>query len=1075
MAWGQIRQKALLANSRLDDFLYRSVVLTPEKLDIDLRRADIGGTKVVEVAPGFAGAPSNWLEVFDKQKGVPDRYDFPTAEGILQILITPQVKTVLEQIKRFEKRRVAGGRAEAFVINPFAALGEDAVSVIDPIQFENAREKSGLLFDSFTASIQLDAVGYPEKIGILIESASGSEIAESGVHFFENDRQLEQFIQLAERNLDKNLQFCGWGEYEFELLGDSPGELAKLKKALEQQRQPRVLVSYAHVYDLSRYSSRVEDIGLEKVYYSPFITKKNDEDGWFPENLIPVISYTPEGDLEPVAIPITSQAREQLEAKLAEAKAAGESEFSLKGFPKPITVKEADAILQTFSEVLADARDGKFDPAKPKKDKSGVTRKALVIKANIQSIDYEEARRDVLNAFPDEPELPSSLRPDVKLMEHQKTGVARIQHLLKKSPQHCRGVVMADDMGLGKTIQLLTVIAWAFEKDPNLEPALIVAPVSLLENWEEEARKFFNEGALPILTVYGDAIKSIRVPRANIDEQLKSDGLVKFLMPGWRGKARLVLTTYETLRDLEFSFAEERWSIMVCDEAQRIKNPSAMVTRAAKKQNVRFKVACTGTPVENTLADLWCLFDFVQPGLLGALNEFGRRYRKPIEAQTDEEKARVDELRQRINPQVIRRTKAEVTTELKPKIERECRITLSPHQRALYSSSIELFHKRNDPDIKVPFKNHLGLLHYLRLICTDPRRYGMDVFKPEPLEDYQVKAPKLRWLLETLEEIQKRGEKVIIFCEFRAIQRLLKHYIEQVFGMSPDIINGDTTASATALDSRQKRIKAFQSGAGFGVIILSPVAVGFGVNIQAANHVIHYTRTWNPAKEDQASDRAYRIGQTKEVFVYYPVIYADDFTTFDMKLHQLLAYKRTLAQDMLNGSGDIKPGEFDLMDVVPGGMGGTFAEAVTIDDVLQMRPDYFECFIAALWQKRGYKEVLRTPDSGDDGVDVVAMNRPDGVLIQCKSSSIDDTALGWDAIKDVVAGAPAYEKKHPTIHFGKACVTNQYFNSTTQRHAENNAVELYDQERLAELLSKHPIRMMDVEKFLYTEWGQVEG
>ena len=345
MAWGQIRQKALLANSRLDDFLYRSVVLTPEKLDIDLRRADIGGTKVVEVAPGFAGAPSNWLELFDKQKGVPDRYDFPTAEGILQILITPQVKTVLEQIKRFEKRRVAGGRAEAFVINPFAALGEDAVSVIDPIQFENAREKSGLLFDSFTASIQLDAVGYPEKIGILIESASGSEIAESGVHFFENDRQLEQFIQLAERNLDKNLQFCGWGEYEFELLGDSPGELAKLKKALEQQRQPRVLVSYAHVYDLSRYSSRVEDIGLEKVYYSPFITKKNDEDGWFPENLIPVISYTPEGDLEPVAIPITPQAREQLEAKLAEAKAAGENEFSLKGFPKPITVKEADAIL----------------------------------------------------------------------------------------------------------------------------------------------------------------------------------------------------------------------------------------------------------------------------------------------------------------------------------------------------------------------------------------------------------------------------------------------------------------------------------------------------------------------------------------------------------------------------------------------------------------------------------------------------------------------------------------------------------------------------------------------------------
>jgi SNF2 family DNA or RNA helicase len=176
----------------------------------------------------------------------------------------------------------------------------------------------------------------------------------------------------------------------------------------------------------------------------------------------------------------------------------------------------------------------------------------------------------------------------------------------------------------------------------------------------------------------------------------------------------------------------------------------------------------------------------------------------------------------------------------------------------------------------------------------------------------------LDWLLAQLERIKAKGEKVIIFCEFRNIQRLLQHYISDVFAFEADIINGDTPASTASDTSRQKRIKAFQAKPGFGVIILSPLAVGFGVNIQAANHVIHYTRTWNPAKEDQASDRAWRIGQTRDVFVYYPVVSAKDFTTFDVKLDQLLERKRSLAGDMLNGSSDISAADFQIDDVVPG-------------------------------------------------------------------------------------------------------------------------------------------------------------
>ena len=439
-------------------------------------------------------------------------------------------------------------------------------------------------------------------------------------------------------------------------------------------------MSYAQVYDLSRYSARVEDIGVEKPYYSPYIAKRKDDEGWFPDNLLPLISFLPEGASEPVVIPLTPPIREQFETKYREAKAAGQTEFQIKGFPQPIPLREAETILQTFAEVMDDARQGTFDPTRTQR--TGREDKRLLIKANIQGIDYEEARRDILNAYPKAPEYPGALRAEVRLLDHQCDGVARLQHLFRKSREHhCRGVILADDMGLGKTLQLLALIAWAFEQQPDLEPVLVVAPVSLLENWEEETQKFFRPGSLPLLTLYGNSIKALRVPRASIDAQLAQEGLVKFLRPGWRDGARLVLTTYETLRDFEFSFAEECWSIMVCDEAQKIKNPNAMVTRSAKKQNVRFKIACTGTPVENTLADLWCLFDFIQPGLLGALNDFGRHYRRPIEAKTDQDRARVEELRTRIDPQVIRRTKAQVAKDLPRKIEQDCRIPLSPHQR----------------------------------------------------------------------------------------------------------------------------------------------------------------------------------------------------------------------------------------------------------------------------------------------------------------------------------------------------------------------------------------------------------
>ncbi|MCW2486532.1 restriction endonuclease [Candidatus Symbiopectobacterium sp. NZEC127] len=1076
-AWGKIRTLALEASARLDDFLRRSVVLTPERLNIGLRKSVIAEDDVIEIAPSFEGAPEDWLERFDARRTVHDRYDIPTPEGIVQVLITPQVKTVLQEVKRLPLRRVSGSRAQAFVLNPYAALGQDAKDVIDEAQFEHAREQAGLQYERFTPHIERDVTGYPNKVGLLIESASAVDpVASANIEL--NDEELADFAGRLETALARNFQLLGWRGYDLELLGEAPDHLVELQEALQQRRQDRSLVTYSQVHDLSAYSSRIEGIGFEKPYYSPYIAKKNDDEGWVPDNVQVVIISDSEGEQGAVeGLPATKAVLDKLRKAVSRVQSEGNPSVKLDGLSKDIPLDQAKDILDVIEGALDDVQQGKNPTERPMNTgPKAPPRKTLILRPNIQSVDYEEKRREALLALHSDPELPHSLNPCYPLLPHQQQGLAWLQHLYKSRAEYeVRGAVLADDMGLGKTLQLLSLMAWLVEHNPNVLPMLVVAPVSLLENWAEEVGKFIQPGILPILMAYGNSLASLRVPREDIEERLQAeDGLVRFLKPGWIGSAKVVLTTYETLRDLEFSFASERWSLMVCDEAQRIKNPAAMVTRAAKKQNVDFKIACTGTPVENTLADLWCLFDFVQPGLLGALNDFGDRYRKPIEAKDEEERARVEELRTRISPQILRRTKAEVAKDLPKKIlVEECRrLQLSSEQRKLYASAIESFKTRKNPDSVSPFKNTLGLLHYLRLICTDPRRYGLMAPNPEPLVQYRKKSPKMNWLLGQLETIRDKGEKAIIFCEFRNIQRLLKYYIEEKFKVSPPIINGDTSAAAGNADSRQRQIRKFQDAPGFGVIILSPVAVGFGVNIQAANHVVHYTRTWNPAKEDQATDRAYRIGQKKDVYVYYPVVRADDFSTFDVKLDQLLTRKRELAGDMLNGSGDIRPGDFNIDDVVPPSDRDALNERITLRHALSMEPRHFEGLVAILWGKQGY-QCYCTPQSRDQGIDVVATRSKEGVLIQAKTSSLDGKKLGWDAVKEVVAGAAFYQQKHQNVVFRKVCITNQFFNGQAHEQAVFNDVLLIDQTGLADLLQRHLATMLELDQILYTEWGAI--
>lgn len=917
-AWGRIRLLARQAGARFDGFLSRTVVLTPERLDLALRPTWQGDTQVVELVPGLSDVPSEkWLAAYDGQGRVQDHYVLTTDDGgLVRVIPSPAVQRLLTEIKRMPGRRVAGQRAKAFLRNPYAMLGEDIAEALPPDVFEAVRRQAGLSFYAFSCEALRDSGGRIKTVRLHIFPDSEDEAPPP--HQDLTDKQVvKQFRDLLAKALKAEEPCVSWRGHDLDLRGDAREQLTTLTLWLDENwttTQPSL--SFEDVYDLARYGDRIAGIGIEKPVHAPYLPAASGDASWMPDTLACVVTWQPPGTAESVRIVLAADDFHQLVERTRSAEAAGVATVGMPAWPAPLTVENAQELVRAIAPAFA----APATPPPPAPEQHGETagadkaarnaaKETLLLKSNLEQEEYVERRAANLLWEPHErPDLPRLLRPDIALKPHQLQGVAWLQHLWRHMPQ-VRGCVFADDMGLGKTLQMLTFIAWYLETVPTPAPVLVVAPVSLLENWGNEIRKFFAPG-LRVLTLYGAALKDMRLTRDAVDEQLIARGLNKFLRPEWIGNAQIVLTTYETLRDQEFSLSAQRWGIMVCDEAQKIKTPTSLVTRAAKKQNALFRIACTGTPVENRLADLWCLFDFVQPGLLGPLASFCRTYSRPIEARTDEQLAALERLRRIIEPQVMRRMKEDVA-DLPPKIiDQTCRaLPLSPRQSALYSQALQAYRRKVAEADGNATMVVLGMLHTLRSICAHPAS-AEDVATPPSLYEFRRHSPKMRWLMEQLEGIRVRDEKVIIFTEFREIQRTLQRYIGEAFGLSVTVINGDTAAQSTSGQSRQARIDAFQASLGFNVIILSTTAVGFGVNVQAASHVIHFTRPWNPAKEDQATDRAYRIGQTKPVTVYCPTVVSDDFLSFEAKLDRLLETKRELARDMLNGADDISEADW---------------------------------------------------------------------------------------------------------------------------------------------------------------------
>lgn len=906
-SFGRMRKLAKLGAWPVSDYVERTIVLTPDRLRLVLDRRGEGDARTLEVVPDFDEAPSQWLGLFDRLQ-LRDSYDVPNGASLVRVVLTPEVKTVLAEIKRMPGRRVFGPRAEAFVRNPFGVLGDDAHAVIDSQQFDQALEDAGIRFERFTPHVERGEFGEVLRVALLVEDLSRATLEPVTISFDGPD-EMQRFVGRLGRAVDDGSQCVAWQGHELEIDGDSAAQLAHLEEWLREWSSP-ALWTAAEVLDLSHYSDRVEDIGFEQPFLTPVIARNDSGSGWFEGNVTVGIRVEDGVEFPRTIVPIALGEVPSLQRAVQTAERASLPAVQLPGLKVPVPIADARKAVDALAKAVDEVRRRGFKP--PDKARAAEPKKRLIIKRNLEEIDYSEARADALQM----PEgrravLPISLRPEVTLKPYQLVGVAWLQHLWASSPDRCRGTVLADDMGLGKTLQLLTFIASCFESDPNLPPALVVAPVALLENWRNELDRFFVPGALPLLMLYGSTLKSLRVGKSELDADLQAQGVTRLLRKGWRGDARLVLTTYETMRDLEFAMASQPWSVMVCDEAQKIKTPAALVTRSAKKQKVRFRIACTGTPVENTLADLWCLFDFVQPGMLGALSHFSRTYRQPIEAKTAEQLAKVEELRAVIKPQILHRKKTEVASDLPAPVEdARCKLLpMSIYQHGLYEGALNVLREQRATNPSA----QLQALQAIRQICSDPHGFAEGDTHKLPIERLVNESPKLGWMVQQLKTLaaDSMGEhKVIVFCEFRALQLMLQRVIAAFFGIAASIVNGDTSADPRSAENRQQLIDAFQSKSGFNVIILSPLAVGFGVNIQAANHVIHFTRTWNPAKEDQATARAYRIGQTRTVMVYHPGVVSETFPSFDVRLDALLARKRTLAADMLNGCSDLKAADF---------------------------------------------------------------------------------------------------------------------------------------------------------------------
>ncbi len=440
------------------------------------------------------------------------------------------------------------------------------------------------------------------------------------------------------------------------------------------------------------------------------------------------------------------------------------------------------------------------------------------------------------------------------------------------------GACLADDMGLGKTIQVLAFLLQVRNHSPEDKRAsLLVAPASLIANWQAEAARF-----TPSLRLWvGHPTNPTFTSTGPIPEGID-----------------LVLTTYGML-GRSTALQGQDWRLVILDEAQAIKNNSSSQTKAVKKLKASVRVAMSGTPVENSLADLWSLFDFICPGLLGtpkAFRDFANRQSK--------EKHHFGPLRNLTRPYILRRLKTDksIISDLPEKTEVKTYCSLSKRQTVLYTEGVRELSKIITS--AEPMKRRgmiLAFLSRFKQICNHPDHWLGN--GPFALAD----SGKFERLAELASQISERQEKVLVFTQFQEMTAPLATFLESIFKRKSLVLHG-----GTPLDERKKMVDVFQDEKGPPCFILSLKAGGVGLNLTAASHVIHFDRWWNPAVENQATDRAFRLGQKNNVLVHKFICRG----TVEDKIDGMIDNKKALAEDVLGAGGEVALTEMSNEEVM---------------------------------------------------------------------------------------------------------------------------------------------------------------
>jgi superfamily II DNA or RNA helicase len=477
---------------------------------------------------------------------------------------------------------------------------------------------------------------------------------------------------------------------------------------------------------------------------------------------------------------------------------------------------------------------------------------ATIVAAGRVKTSVEEGRRLAAEHDVDQPTtFLGTLRP------YQRRGLAWMVHLEQAGLGGC----LADDMGLGKTAQVIALLLNRVESGADRAASLIVCPASVLPNWERELARF------------GPSLRVVRHHGAG--RARKAEVLARQARPG-----TVVLTTYATLRSSQKLLTSMTWERVVLDEAQNIKNPGAAQSKAARALDARHRFALTGTPVENRLDDLWSIMQFANPGLLGPRATFRERFGAPVERGDD---GAAERLRRLVRPFLLRRTKADpaIAGDLPAKVEADVACSLTVEQATLYQAAVDqAMADLDELDGMRRRARVLVLLTELKQICDHPALY---LHERGPLVE---RSGKLDRLTEMVEEAISEDEAVLVFSQYAEMGRLLVTHLRETFDLDVPFLHG-----GVPLADRQELVDAFQHPAGPPLLVASLRAAGVGINLTRASHVVHYDRWWNPAVEDQATDRTHRIGQSKTVFVHRLLVAG----TLEERVADLIDRKRTIA------------------------------------------------------------------------------------------------------------------------------------------------------------------------------------